>query len=148
MADGDEMGVLCSRDLATLIWVANLATNELHPFFLRVEEPAAPTAVIFDLDPGLPADIVDCSRAALYRLAPERSHALYGGGLLASCPRLADGFHTGTWNEVERTAAEQRPELLTFEPSTALKRIARLGDPFRPVLELEQRLPEQRALKV
>jgi bifunctional non-homologous end joining protein LigD len=53
-----------------------------------------------------------------------------------------------TWNEVERTAAEQRPELLTFEPRTALERIARLGDPFRPVLELQQRLPEQRVLKV
>jgi len=53
-----------------------------------------------------------------------------------------------TWSEVEQTAAEERPELLTFEPSTVLERIERLGDPFGPVLELEQRLPEQRLLEV
>jgi bifunctional non-homologous end joining protein LigD len=45
------------------------------------------------------------------------------------------------WDEVERTAAAGRPELLTFEPPAVLERIERLGDLHRPVLELEQRLP-------
>jgi DNA primase len=59
------MGVLCPRRPSDARLGRHLATIELHPFFLRVEEPAAPTAVIFGLDPGAPADIVDCSRAAL-----------------------------------------------------------------------------------
>jgi bifunctional non-homologous end joining protein LigD len=201
-------------DLATLVWVANLAAVELHPFFFRAERPTEATAVIFDLDPGPPADIVDCCRAALLlrdalealglaafvktsgsiglhvvvplnashswaeakafarqlagRLAAaepdqvvdRQSRALRQGKVLvdwlqndpmrstvAPYSLRAHGWPTVsapvTWDEVERTAVEQRAELLTFETSAALERIERLGDPFRPVLELEQRLPEQ-----
>jgi len=45
-----------------------------------------------------------------------------------------------TWDEVERSASESRPHLLTFEPATVLERLDRLGDLFRDVLDLEQRL--------
>jgi len=46
-----------------------------------------------------------------------------------------------TWEEVQRAAGEGRDELLVFEPEAALDRVDRLGDLFRPVLELRQRLP-------
>jgi bifunctional non-homologous end joining protein LigD len=46
-----------------------------------------------------------------------------------------------TWEEIERAAAERRDELLMFEPAGALERVERLGDLFRPILELEQQLP-------
>jgi bifunctional non-homologous end joining protein LigD len=52
-------------DLRSLLWVANLGTIELHPFLARVERPDEPTALVFDLDPGPPADVVDCCRVAL-----------------------------------------------------------------------------------
>jgi bifunctional non-homologous end joining protein LigD len=51
--------------LPTLIWMAQLAAIELHPSLSLGRAPKRPTVVAFDLDPGLPADVVDCSRVAL-----------------------------------------------------------------------------------
>jgi bifunctional non-homologous end joining protein LigD len=52
-------------DAATLVWLANLAALELHTHQHTVEHPDEPTAVVIDLDPGAPADILDCARVAL-----------------------------------------------------------------------------------
>lgn len=49
----------------TLIWMAQLAAIELHPSLSRGRAPKRPTVLAFDLDPGPPADVVDCSRVAL-----------------------------------------------------------------------------------
>jgi bifunctional non-homologous end joining protein LigD len=49
----------------TLIWMAQLATIELHPSLSIARRPAQPTVLAFDLDPGPPADVVDCCRIAL-----------------------------------------------------------------------------------
>jgi bifunctional non-homologous end joining protein LigD len=50
--------------LASLVWVANLASLELHPSLSLAAAPDVPTVVAFDLDPGAPADVVDCARLA------------------------------------------------------------------------------------
>jgi bifunctional non-homologous end joining protein LigD len=55
---------LC-QDRATLVWAAQLAALELHPSLSRVKAMSTPTVVAFDLDPGPPADIVDCCRVGL-----------------------------------------------------------------------------------
>ena len=65
---GDE-GVLefCRIDsLAAMTWLANLAALELHTSMARATDPDAPTMVVFDLDPGAPADLVDCCEVALW----------------------------------------------------------------------------------
>ena len=49
----------------TLIWMAQLAAIELHPSLSLGKKHEQPTVVAFDLDPGPPADILDCSRVAL-----------------------------------------------------------------------------------
>jgi bifunctional non-homologous end joining protein LigD len=51
--------------LPTLIWMAQLAAIELHPSLSLGRAPKRPTVLAFDLDPGPPADIVDCCRVAL-----------------------------------------------------------------------------------
>jgi len=51
--------------LPTLVWMAQLAAIELHPSLSLGRAPKRPTVVAFDLDPGPPADVVDCSRVAL-----------------------------------------------------------------------------------
>jgi bifunctional non-homologous end joining protein LigD len=51
--------------LPTLIWMAQLAAIELHPSLSASRAPKRPTVLAFDLDPGPPADVVDCSRVAL-----------------------------------------------------------------------------------
>ncbi|HET8862510.1 MAG TPA: non-homologous end-joining DNA ligase [Solirubrobacterales bacterium] len=49
----------------TLIWMAQLAAIELHPSLSLSRAPKRPTVLAFDLDPGPPADIVDCCRVGL-----------------------------------------------------------------------------------
>jgi bifunctional non-homologous end joining protein LigD len=56
--------VVCD-DLATLVWLAQLAALELHPSLSLAEDPESPTVLAFDLDPGPPATIVECCRVAL-----------------------------------------------------------------------------------
>ena len=53
-------------DLPSLMWVANLATIELHPLLSTIEGTERAPAMVFDLDPGPPASIVDCCRVALF----------------------------------------------------------------------------------
>ncbi|HYI99522.1 MAG TPA: non-homologous end-joining DNA ligase [Thermoleophilaceae bacterium] len=63
---GDRMidFVLCD-DLATLVWLANLADLELHPSLALAKDPDRPTVIAFDLDPGPPAGLPECRRVAL-----------------------------------------------------------------------------------
>ena len=66
---GPRAGVIefCVCDsLPTLIWMAQLAALELHPSLSKSRAPKRPTSLVFDLDPGPPADVVDCSRVALH----------------------------------------------------------------------------------
>jgi len=51
--------------LAALVWLANQAAIELHPFLWRVDAPRRPTQIVFDLDPGPPAGLLECGRVAL-----------------------------------------------------------------------------------
>jgi bifunctional non-homologous end joining protein LigD len=50
---------------AALVWAANLAALELHVSLARGPDTTVPTAVVFDLDPGAPADVLTCARVAL-----------------------------------------------------------------------------------
>jgi bifunctional non-homologous end joining protein LigD len=58
-------GFVVGDDLPTLVWLANLADLELHTPMARAHEPDRPTMMVFDLDPGAPADIVACCRVGL-----------------------------------------------------------------------------------
>ena len=55
---------LC-QDRATLVWLANLADIELHTSLALAIRPERPTMLVFDLDPGPPAGLVQCSEVAL-----------------------------------------------------------------------------------
>ncbi len=54
-----------ANDLATLVWLANLAAIELHTPLARAHAIQRPTMLVFDLDPGAPATVVECCRVAL-----------------------------------------------------------------------------------
>jgi bifunctional non-homologous end joining protein LigD len=51
--------------LPTLVWLANLADLELHTSLARATSVDRPTALVFDLDPGAPATVVECCQVAL-----------------------------------------------------------------------------------
>ncbi|MBI5074001.1 MAG: ATP-dependent DNA ligase [Nitrospirae bacterium] len=61
----EAMTVCLVNDLETLIWSQNLASLELHLPLHRAGFPETPDAIVFDLDPGDPADVMDCARVAL-----------------------------------------------------------------------------------
>jgi bifunctional non-homologous end joining protein LigD len=62
--DGEINFCVCN-DLPTLVWVAQLASLELHPSLSLSERMETPTTLAFDLDPGEPATIVECARVGL-----------------------------------------------------------------------------------
>jgi bifunctional non-homologous end joining protein LigD len=192
LRSGEIRNYCVVEDEAGLAWLANRSAIELHPF-LGLERPRA---VVFDLDPGEPADVVDCARVALLvreRLGedavvktsgsvglhvfaptqstfedaraharslaqdPDAAHpalvvattdrAARAGRVLVDwmqnarmrstvapySPRAAPWPTVSTpvsWEEVERAAAERRPELLTFLAGDVLPRVERLGDLF------------------
>jgi bifunctional non-homologous end joining protein LigD len=53
-------------DLPTLVWLGNLAALELHVSLSRAQPIERPTTMVFDLDPGAPATIVECCRVGLW----------------------------------------------------------------------------------
>jgi bifunctional non-homologous end joining protein LigD len=57
---------ILANDLATVVWIANLASLELHPSLSLAEDIATPTMIVFDLDPGPPANIVECAQVGLW----------------------------------------------------------------------------------
>jgi len=57
---------ILANDLPTLVWIANLASIELHPSLSVTPDIATPTTIVFDLDPGPPANIVQCCQVGLW----------------------------------------------------------------------------------
>jgi bifunctional non-homologous end joining protein LigD len=52
--------------LPTIVWMANLAAIELHPSLSLAKEINCPTMMVFDLDPGPPANIVQCAQVGVW----------------------------------------------------------------------------------
>ncbi len=196
--------------VAGLVWVANLASLELHPSLSRAPAAEEPTMVVFDLDPGPPAGLAECREVAL-RLRemfdhlslttvvktsgskglqvylPLNTPARYEGpagtkafalavaqllerqlpDLVVSnmAKELRAGKVLVDWsqNDEHKTTvavyslrARDRPtvstpvswdevedggDLLRFEAAEVLARVERLGDLFRPALDVAQDLP-------
>ncbi len=61
----ETIDYLLGGDLPTLIWAANLAALELHTPMWRYPSFGEPDLLVFDLDPGPPATVVECCAVAL-----------------------------------------------------------------------------------
>ena len=65
---GDRGGTIeycCLDETAALAWTANLAALEIHAPMARGIDIESPTMLVFDLDPGAPATIIECCAIAL-----------------------------------------------------------------------------------
>ncbi len=60
-----DVNYTLAQDRPTLIWLANLADVELHTSLSLAARPERPTMMVFDLDPGAPAGIVECCEVGL-----------------------------------------------------------------------------------
>ena len=67
-SEGNHRNVnyVLANDLPTLVWVANLASLELHPSLSLAKDIYCPTMMVFDLDPGPPADVVQCAQVGMW----------------------------------------------------------------------------------
>lgn len=61
---GEDIRYILINDLPTLVWLANLANLEIHPFLHKVPRLSRPTSMVFDCDPGEGANVLTCARVA------------------------------------------------------------------------------------
>jgi bifunctional non-homologous end joining protein LigD len=117
-------------DLPTLIWAANLAALEFHTPMWRYPEHGEPDLLVFDLDPGLPATIVECCQVALMLrpLLTERQFrpaAKTSGGKGLQLYAAVSGMSSGQTSDLAKDLAEQlaaeHPELVVSRMTKALR---------------------------
>ena len=67
-SEGNRRNVnyILADDLSTVVWMANLAAIELHPSLSLAKNIDCPTMMVFDLDPGPPANIVQCAQVGMW----------------------------------------------------------------------------------
>ena len=63
--DGRSVNFCLAEDLPTLVWTSNLADLELHTSLALATDIKTPTMMVFDLDPGAPATIIECAQVGL-----------------------------------------------------------------------------------
>jgi bifunctional non-homologous end joining protein LigD len=110
----DEVIEHCDlADVAAMVWAANLGALELHVPMARAPDPTIPRAVVFDLDPGAPADVVTCGEVALHlkevfdRLSLTAVAKTSGGkGLQLYVPLNRDGVSYDDTRDFSREIAQ------------------------------------------
>jgi bifunctional non-homologous end joining protein LigD len=128
-------------DLPTLVWTANLADLELHTSLSLADEIARPTMVVFDLDPGPPASIVECAQVGLwlqgvFEQLNLRSFAKTSGskGLQVYVP-----LNTPTAYDETKAFARTLAELLEQEhPSLVVSQMAKRLRPGKVLVDWSQ----------
>jgi bifunctional non-homologous end joining protein LigD len=65
-SEGGAINYILCNDRATLLWATNLGDIEKHVLMARAPDLNQPTSLVFDLDPGEGAGILDCGRVALH----------------------------------------------------------------------------------
>ncbi len=63
---GSDIHYVLCNDVATLVWITNLGDIEKHVLLARAPKVNRPTSIVFDLDPGERAGILDCGKVALH----------------------------------------------------------------------------------
>ncbi|HEV3129814.1 MAG TPA: DNA ligase D [Solirubrobacteraceae bacterium] len=116
-----ELDYTLCEDLPTLIWLGNLADLELHTSLSLAPAPERPTMMVFDLDPGAPAGLVECCEVA------QVLHGLFSGVGLQSFAKTSGSKGIQVYVPLNVR--------LTYEQTKPLaRRIAEL---------LEQRMPDR-----
>jgi len=117
-------------DLPTLIWAANLAALELHTPMWRYPNMGEPDLLVFDLDPGPPATVVECCEVALLLrpLLTERDLTLVpktSGGkglqLYAAVTDMTSQQTSDLAKELAERLEKERPDLIVAKMTKALR---------------------------
>jgi len=119
------------EDLATLVWAANLADLELHTSLSLGKDVLRPNFLVFDLDPGPPANIVQCCQVGvwvrdIFASLKLQSFAKTSGskGLQVYVPLNSAVTYDQTKSfahELARTLERQHPQLVVSDMKKALR---------------------------
>ena len=125
------MDYCLAQDIPTLVWAANLADIELHTSLSKAAEILRPTYIVFDLDPGAPADIVQCCQVGMWvrdmfaKLGLESFAKTSGSnGLQIYVPLNTAVTYDDTKSfahELARMLERQHPELVVSDMKKALR---------------------------
>ena len=127
--EGDIDYCLCN-DRATLIWMAQLAAIELHPSLSLAKGIERPTVLAFDLDPGEPADILDCCRVAF------RLRDLFAGFELECFPKTSGSKGLQVYLPLNGEVTYERTKPFAQAVAQALER----AEPKRVVSRMAKKL--------
>ena len=120
----------CSIDsLASLVWIANIASIELHVMLCTRPKLDRPTAMVFDFDPGPPANIADCVRAAL------RMRTLLKDLGLECFPKTSGGKGLHLYVPLNTATTFERTKTLAHTLALAMER----DDPKRIISTMAKR---------
>ncbi|MCW2681018.1 MAG: ATP-dependent ligase [Frankiales bacterium] len=122
------------EELAALVWTANLAALELHTHMWRVSDDDValpPDMVVFDLDPGPPATIVECCQVA-QSLRPlleadgltpyAKTSGSKGMQLYARAEAFASAQETSAYAKgLAQRLEKEQPELVVHRMTKALR---------------------------
>ncbi|MCA1713385.1 MAG: non-homologous end-joining DNA ligase [Actinobacteria bacterium] len=118
-------------DLAALVWTANLASLELHTHMWRVDA-GRPDMVVFDLDPGEPATIVECCQVALLLREAMRADGLDPLPKTSGSKGLQLYARAETFASSEETSAYAKGLAQRFEASHPDLVVHRMTKALRP----------------
>ncbi|HLN43497.1 MAG TPA: non-homologous end-joining DNA ligase [Acidimicrobiales bacterium] len=133
------------EDLATLMWLVNLAAVEFHTPMWRIGQkgqPRSPDLLVLDLDPGHPATITECCQIALslrdrvskdgIELIPKTSGSK---GVQLYARIAARRWSADRVNDYARELAEELERTL---PDLAVSRMAKALRPGKVLIDWSQ----------
>lgn len=129
---GNDINYILCNDRATLLWATNLGDIEKHVLLAQAPDLDCPISMVFDLDPGEPATIIDCCRVALhlkgiFETLGLQCFAKVSGskGLHLSVPLNTPTSYAATQpfaKSVAQLATKQLPKEVVFEMAKTLRR--------------------------
>lgn len=140
-------------DVATLVWAANLGTIEFHvPLWHRGRRrtlPAPPDHLVFDLDPGEGADIVDCCRVAGWITTDAGPEASAAGEVFAKSSG-SKGLQLylplggrPTWEKVKAHAHAMATRLESEHPEAVVSSMRKTDRKGRVLIDWSQNTPSK-----
>ncbi|GKQ40285.1 ATP-dependent DNA ligase [Streptomyces sp. A012304] len=139
-AEGPARMVLV-QDLASLMWAANLVTEFHTPqWVIQAQDPQEADRIVFDLDPGPPATVVDCCEVALWlreRLAADGIDA-YAKTSGAKGLHLLAAVRGASSEQVTEYAKRLAVEAERAMPRLALHRMTRSLRPGKVFVDWSQ----------
>jgi bifunctional non-homologous end joining protein LigD len=126
----DTIEYVLGGDLPTLIWAANLAALELHVPMWRYPDVGEPDLLVFDLDPGPPATIVECSAVARLlrplladlKLKPmAKTSGSKGMQLYAPLSKMSSDDASAMAKELAERLERDEPELVVSRMTKAVR---------------------------